>query len=92
MRGRAVSQIQVDQALIQDTSVLQYCLEIADRFLIKADRDLLLKLGCVRVVPGCGEVIFFAHVTPFTGRILICFKTGTRPERGVKPAFAGGAP
>ena len=70
MRSRAISQIQIDETLIRNTSVLGYRLEIAYRFLIKANGNLLLKLGSVRVFSRSCEVVFFTHMTPFTGRTL----------------------
>ena len=71
MRGRAISQVQIDEALIGYACVLRYRLEIADGFLIKTNRNLLLKLGCVRIFFCRSEVVFFAHVTPFRGKTLI---------------------
>jgi hypothetical protein len=71
MRGRAISQIQIYQALVGDTRVLRYRLEIAYRFLIKANGNLLLKLGSVRIFFGGSKVVFFAHMTPFMGRTSI---------------------
>ena len=64
VRGRADAQIQIDQALIRNTGLLRYGLEIADRFLIKSNRDLFFELCCVGVFSGSGEVVFLAHVTP----------------------------
>lgn len=64
MRRCAVSQIQIDEALIRNTGILRYGLEIADRFFVKSNRDLFFELRCVGVFSGSSEVVFFAHVTP----------------------------
>ena len=80
MRGRAVSQIQVDKALIRDARILRYRLEIADRFFVKADRDLLFELGRVRILFRSSEIVFFAHVTPFTDRTWILWRLLCEPR------------
>ena len=66
MRGRAVSQIQVHKALIRDTRILRYRLKIAGRFFVMENRDFLFELGCIQILFRSGEIVFFAHVTPFT--------------------------
>ena len=71
MRSRAIPQIQIDEALIRNSGVLRYRLEIVYGFLIQTNGDLLFELSSVRIFFRCGEVVFFAHVTPFTGRTLI---------------------
>ena len=70
MGGSAVSQIQINEALVRNASVLRYRLEITDGFLIKPNCDLLFQLGGVWIFPGSSEVVFFAHMTPFRGRTL----------------------
>jgi hypothetical protein len=70
MRGRAISQVQIDKTLIGDASVLRDRLEVAYRFFIKANGNLLFKLGSVRVFSCSCEVVFFTHMTPFMGRTL----------------------
>jgi hypothetical protein len=69
MRGCAIAQVQIDETLIGYACVLRYRLEIADGLLIKTNRNLLLKLGCVRIFFCRSEVVFFAHVTPFRVRL-----------------------
>ena len=71
MRGRAIAQIQIDEALVRDTSVLRYRLEVAYGFLIEANGNLLLKLGSIRIFFRSRKVVFFAHRTPFMDRTLI---------------------
>ena len=80
VRSRAVPKIQVDETLIRDASILRNGLEIADRFLVKANRDLLFELGCIRILFGIGEVVFFAHVTPFRGRTLTLWRSLCGPR------------
>jgi|GEM_PF-6441480 len=64
MRSRAVSQVQIDQALVWNTDVFRDRLEVGDRIFIKPNGDLFFQLGCVWVFPCSGEIVFFAHVTP----------------------------
>jgi hypothetical protein len=71
MRRSAISQIQVYEALIWDSSVLRYGLEVAYGFLIKANGNLFFQLGGVRIFSRSSKVIFFSHIAPFRGRTSI---------------------
>ena len=71
MGSRAISEIQIYEALIGNTCVLRYRLEIAYRLLIKANGDLLLQLRSVRILSRISEVVFFAHMSPFISRTSI---------------------
>lgn len=64
MRSCAVSQIQVDEALVRNSNVFRDCLEVHDGLFVEPNRDLLLELCCVRVLLGSGEVVLIAHMTP----------------------------
>lgn len=68
MGGSAVSQIQIDEALVRNASVLRYRLKVTYGLLIKPNGDLLFKLGSIWIFPGGGKVVFFAHMTPFTDK------------------------
>jgi hypothetical protein len=52
MRGCAVPQIQVDEALVRNAHFLRNGLEVADGLFVEPNRDLLFELGCVGIFPG----------------------------------------
>ena len=64
MRGRAVSQIQVDEALVRNANFFRDRLEVRDGLFIEPDGDLPFELCCVGVFSRSGEVVLFAHVAP----------------------------
>jgi len=64
MRSRAVSQVQVDEALVRNANVFRDCLEVRDGLFVEPNGDLLLELCCVWIFPRCGEVVLFSHVAP----------------------------
>lgn len=78
MRRCAITQIEIDEALVWDTNLLGNRLEVIDGIPIKTDRYLLLQLRGVWVLSGVGEIVFFAHRTPlqiefgFPGRSFPC--------------------
>ena len=61
MRCRAISQIQIDQALIRDAYVQRNRLEIVDAFLVQANGDLLLELRSVWVLDCFRKIVFGTH-------------------------------
>ena len=69
MRSRAVSQVEIYEALVRNANVFRNCLEIRDGFFVKANGDLFLELCCVWVLPRSGEVVIFAHVAPLWVRL-----------------------
>ena len=70
--GRStVSQVQINEALVRNTSVLRYRLKVTYGLFIKPNGNLLFKLRRVRIFSGGGKVIFFAHRTPFMDKIWI---------------------
>ena len=75
MRSRAVSKVQIDQALVRNAYVFGDCLEVRDGLLIEPNGNLLLELRRVRIFLRSGEVVFLAHVTPLR----------------VRPGFLGGS-
>ena len=64
MRSCAVSQVQVDEALIRNAYVFRDRLEVRDGLFVESNGDLLLELRCVWILPRSGEVVFFSHVAP----------------------------
>ena len=71
MIGSAVSQIQIDETLVRNAGILRDRLEVADGFFVQSNRDLLFKLGRIRIFLRGSEIIFFAHGSPFRGRTWI---------------------
>jgi hypothetical protein len=72
MFGCAVTQIEIDQALVGDAHLVRDRLEIVDGVTVQPDGDLLLELRSVGVLLGLGEIVFFAHVAPVsTDEILV---------------------
>lgn len=69
MRSRAVSQVQVDEALVRNANVFRDCLEVRDGFFVEPNGDLLLELRCVWILPRSGEVVLFSHVAPLWIRL-----------------------
>ena len=64
MRSGTVTQVQIDQALIGNSHFTRDSLEVVNCFLVKPERDLLLKQGRIRILLCFGEVVFFAHIDP----------------------------
>jgi hypothetical protein len=64
MRRCAVSQVQIDEALVRNAYVFRDCLEVRDGLFVEPNGDLLLELRCVWVLPRSGKVVFFSHVVP----------------------------
>ena len=60
----AVTQVQVDQALVRYAYLFRDRLEVVDSVTVQANGDLLLELGSVGVLLGVGEIVFLAHVAP----------------------------
>lgn len=76
VRCRAVSKVQIDEALIRNANVFRNGLEIRDGRFIKPNGDLLLELGHIGILSCNGEVVLSAHGAPlrikprFLGRCL----------------------
>jgi hypothetical protein len=66
--GSAVFQIQVYEALIGNASLFCHFLEVGNRAFVEANRDGLLELRGVRVLPCVAEVTVLAHVGSPIGR------------------------
>ena len=72
MFRRAVTQIEINQALIRNANFVRDRFEVVDGVTVQSDGDLLLELRSVGVLPSVGEVIFFSHVAPVsTDEILV---------------------
>jgi len=61
VRRRAVSKVQVDQALIGNTLLFRHFLEIIYRIFVKPDRYLLLEFRGIRIGLGVGKVVVITH-------------------------------
>jgi hypothetical protein len=51
----------LDQALVRDANVAGDRLEVRDGTIVELNRDLLLDLRRVLVIPRRGEVVLFVH-------------------------------
>lgn len=60
--GRALFEVEVDEALVRNTRFLRHRLEVGDRVLVKTDRDWLLESPRIGVLPRGAEVVLFAHM------------------------------
>ena len=60
-RSRTISQVQVDEALIGDSLLFGHGLEVRDRILIQANRDLLLHAPGIRIRRRFREVVSITH-------------------------------
>lgn len=63
--GRAVSEVQVDKALVRNARFLGHPFEVGDRTLVEADRHRLLELRGIGVLPGVAEIVVFAHAVTY---------------------------
>jgi hypothetical protein len=79
MGRRAITQIEIDEALVWNTNLLGNGLEVINGVSIETDRDLLLQLRGVWVLSGVGEIVFFAHRAPL--RIELGFPGRSFPRR-----------
>src|SRR5690606_39137243 len=61
VRGRAITQVQIDEALVRNADRFGKRFEVVDRFFVQTDRDLLLLPGSVGVLAGGGEIVFLTH-------------------------------
>ena len=64
VRGRTVSQVQIDEALIRNANVFRNGLKVRDGLFIEPNGDLLLELRSIGILSSSGEVVLFAHVAP----------------------------
>lgn len=69
LRGCAVSEIEVDQALIGNARFVCERLEVDHCILVQADSHGLFQLRSVRVLARCSEVIFLTHKSPSWVRV-----------------------
>lgn len=88
MRSCAVSQVEVDEALVWNAYVFRNCLEVRDGLFVEPNGDLLLELCCVWVLPRSGEVVFFSHVAPLWIRLGFLGRRFARGDDANDLAFA----
>lgn len=88
MSSCAVSQVEVDEALVRNAYVFRDGLEVRDGLLVEPNGDLLLELCCVWVLPRSGEVVFFSHVAPLWIRLGFLGRRLARGDDANDVAFA----
>ena len=59
--GCAIPQIQVDEILIRNATLLRETLEILDRISVEPNRDLALRFAQIRIGYGLGKIVALSH-------------------------------